>query len=62
MNQFGILSSLESRPLAIVVGSSPRWDVGLTLAFPTDVPDVSVVSENGEDNFVEFVMIARDPE
>ena len=24
--------------------------------------DVSVVSENGEDNIVEFEMIARDPE
>ena len=34
----------------------------MTLVSPTDVPDVSVVSENGEDNIVEFVMIARDPE
>ena len=68
VNHFGILSSLELRPLAILVGSSPRWDVGLTRVSPTDVhilsyhSDVSVVSENGEDNIVEFEMIARDPE
>ena len=63
-----ILSSLESRPVAILVGSFPRWYVGLARVSPTDVhilsyhSDVSVVSENGEDNIVDFEMIARDPE
>ena len=62
-----ILSSLESRPLAILVGSLPRY-VGLTRVSPTDVhilsyhSDVTVVSENGEDSIVDFEMIARDPE
>ena len=63
-----IPSPLESRPLAILVGSSPRWDVGLARVSPTDVhilsyhSDVSVVSENGEDNIVEFEIIARNQE
>ena len=61
-------SSLESRPLAILVGSFPRWYVGLTRVSPTDVHilsyqlDVTVVFENREDSIVDFEMIARDPE
>ena len=57
----------ESRPLAILVGSSPHWDERLAQVSSTDVhilsyhSDVSVV-ENGEDNIVEFEMIARDQE
>ena len=56
------------RPLAILVGSYPRWNVSLARVSSTDVhilscySDVSVVSENREDNIVGFVMIARDPE
>ena len=53
--------------MAILVGSSPHWDVKLAQVSSTDVhilsyhSDVSVV-ENGEDNIVEFEMIARDQE
>ena len=62
------LSPLESRPLAILVGSFPRWYIGLTRVSPTDVhmlsyhSDVTVVSKNREDSIVDFGMIARDPE
>ena len=64
----GILSSSASWPLAIFVESSSRWNLGFVRVSPTDVhvlsyhSDVSVVSENREDNIVEFEMIARDPE
>ena len=50
-----------------ILGSSPHWDVRLAQVSSTDVhilsyhSDVSVV-ENGEDNIVEFEMIARDQE
>ena len=63
-----IPSPLESRPLAILVGSFPRWYVGLTRVSPTDVhilsyhSVVTVVAENREDSTVDFEMIARDPE
>ena len=63
-----IPSPLESRPLAILVGSFPRWYVGLTRVSPTDVhilfnhSDVTVMSENREKDIVDFEMIARDPE
>ena len=63
-----IHSSLESRPVAILVGSFPRWYVGLAQVSLTDMhilsylSNVSVVSENGEDNIVDFKMITRDPE
>ena len=61
-----IHSSLESQPVAILVGSFPRWYVGLAQVSLTDMhilsylSNVSVVSENGEDNIVDFKMIARD--
>ena len=68
MDHCGILSSLQSRPLAILVGSIPRWDVGLAQVSPTDVhvlfyhSDVTVISENRENSIGDSEMIARDPE
>ena len=65
----GILSSVESRPLAILVGSSPRWVVGLARVSSTDVQHIVLslgrlcgIREWRGDNIVEFEMIARDQE
>ena len=68
MDAASIPSPLELRPLAIFVGSIPRWNVGLARVFPTDVhilfyrSDVTVISENRENSIGDSEMIARDPE
>ena len=46
------------RPLAILVGSYPRWIVSLARVSSTDLHILSCYS----DVFMGFIMIARDPE
>ena len=57
----------ELRPLAILVGSIPRWNVGskgishgMHILFYHS--DVTVISENRENSIGDSEMIARDPE